>query len=164
MNAVNASTGLSGFQVHMGRSPRILPPLVPAPARPSLDETAARAIVSNITSLEAETKDALIAAKVSQAHYANVHRSPEEVFHVGDKVLLKTLHRMREYKDNDKTRILKFIPRFDGPYEVTDAHSETSTYTIAMPNALNTFPTFHSSVLRKFVPNDDELFPSRRHA
>jgi hypothetical protein len=74
MNAVNASTGLSEFQVHMGRSLCILPPLVPAPACLSLDETAARAIVSNIASLEAEAKDALIANKVSQAHYVNTVR------------------------------------------------------------------------------------------
>jgi hypothetical protein len=164
MNAVNASTGLSGFQVRMGRSPRILPPLVPCPTTPSIDEAAARVIVSDISSLEAEAKDALLASKVSQAHYANLHRSPEDVFSAGDKVLLKTLHRMREYKDDDKKRILKFIPRFDGPYEVTDAHAETSTYTVSMPNAPNTFPTFHSSVLRRFIPNDDALFPSRRHA
>jgi hypothetical protein len=164
MNAVNASTRLSGFQVHLGRSPRILPPLVPSPTHASVDETAARRIIADIADYEYEAQDALIASKVAQAHFANTHRSPEIVFEVGDKVLLKTLHQMQENKDDDKTRILKFIPRFDGPYEVTDSHSETSTYTLSMPNAPNTFPTFHASVLRRFVPNNDALFPSQRHA
>jgi hypothetical protein len=148
----------------MGRAPRILPPLVPAPMKLSVDEAAAHEIISEICSLEAEAKDVLLVAKVSQAHFANLHRSPEVTFAVGDKVLLKTLHRMWEYKDDDKTRILKFIPCFDGPYEVTDAHPETSTYTVSMPNAPNIFPTFHSSVLRRFIPNDNTLFPSHCHA
>jgi hypothetical protein len=161
MNAMNTSTGLSGFQVQMGRSPRILPPLIPSPARATVDKVAAHKIVSDIFSFEAEAKDALLASKVNQAHYTNLHRSAEDTFSTGDKVLLKMLHRMREYKDDDKKRILKFILHFDGPYEVTDAHAKTSAYTISMPNAPNIFPTFHSSVLRHFVPNDDTLFPSR---
>jgi hypothetical protein len=70
---------------------------------------------------------------------------------------------MWEYKDDDKKQILKFIPHFDSPYEVTNAHSESSTYTLPMPNAPNTFPTFHTSVLQRFIPNDDILFPSRCH-
>jgi hypothetical protein len=71
MNAVNASTGLSGFQVCMGRSPQILLPLVPSPTQTPVDEVTARCILADIANTEAETKDALIAAKVSQAHYAN---------------------------------------------------------------------------------------------
>jgi hypothetical protein len=127
MNAMNASMGLSGFQVWMGRSPHILPPLVPSPTRATVDEVAAHEIVSDISSFEAEVKDALLAAKATQAHYANLHRSPEDTFATGDKVLLKTLHRMREYKDDHKKHILKFIPHFDSPYGVTDAHARTST-------------------------------------
>jgi hypothetical protein len=30
MNTVNASTGISGFEMKMGRSPRVIPPLVPS--------------------------------------------------------------------------------------------------------------------------------------
>ncbi len=30
-----------------------------------------------------------------------------------------------------------------------------------MPNSPNVFPTFHASQLRRFIPNDASLFPSR---
>jgi hypothetical protein len=33
MNTVNVSTGFSGFQLRMGRSPRVIPPLIVAPPR-----------------------------------------------------------------------------------------------------------------------------------
>jgi hypothetical protein len=117
------------------------------PCNSSIDEAAAHAIVLDISSLEAEAKDALLTSKVSQAHYANLHRSPKDIFSAGNKVFLKTLHRMHEYKDDDKKHILKFILCFDRPYEITDVHAETFIYIVSMPSAHNTFPIFHSSVL-----------------
>ncbi|KDQ27876.1 hypothetical protein PLEOSDRAFT_19452, partial [Pleurotus ostreatus PC15] len=54
----------------------------------------------------------------------------------------------------------KFMPWFDGPYEVIHVNPEKSLYTLNMPNADNVFPTFHSSHLRPFVPNNGNLFPS----
>jgi hypothetical protein len=33
-------------------------------------------------------------------------------------VRLSTLHRRREYKSKDEKRVVKFMPRFDGPYEI----------------------------------------------
>ncbi|KAG9218259.1 hypothetical protein CCMSSC00406_0005940 [Pleurotus cornucopiae] len=53
------------------------------------------------------------------------------------------------------------MPRFDGPYKIIHANPERSSYTLDMPNAPNTFPTFHSSLLRRFIPNDPDLFPTR---
>ncbi|KAG9217547.1 hypothetical protein CCMSSC00406_0008474 [Pleurotus cornucopiae] len=44
---------------------------------------------------------------------------------------------------------------------VVRANPEKSSYTLNMPNAENIFPTFHSSLLRPFVENDGNLFPSR---
>lgn len=53
------------------------------------------------------------------------------------------------------------MPRFDGPYEIIHAFPERSTYTLLMPNSPDVFPTFHTSQLRRFTPNDGDLFPSR---
>jgi hypothetical protein len=61
-------------------------------------------------------------------------------------------------------RVAKFMPRFDGPYVVVDAHPQFSVYTLDLPNAPDVFPTFHASELKRFVPNDPALFPSRDHA
>lgn len=55
------------------------------------------------------------------------------------------------------------MPHFDGPYIVLDAHPETSSYTLELPNSPNTFPTFHSSVLKAWNANNPTLFPHRNH-
>jgi hypothetical protein len=89
MNSINASTGFSGFQIRMGRSPQVIPPLVPGIIRePAAVEVTARSIISQIEGDVAEAKDALLGAKVLQAFYANKSRGPEDAYAVGDKVML----------------------------------------------------------------------------
>ena len=46
MNTINASTGFSGFQLHLGCSPRVIPPIVPSTLPNDLQESAVQA--SNI--------------------------------------------------------------------------------------------------------------------
>jgi len=55
----------------------------------------------------------------------------------------------------------KFMPWFDGPYHMVDAHAAKSMYMLNLPNEPNCFPTFHSSLLHPFVDNDPNLFPLR---
>jgi hypothetical protein len=168
MNSVNTSTGYSGFQLRLGRSPRLIPPIVPdrLPAALTTTEEAqqAEAILKKIELDVKDAQDNLFQAKTYQAFYANQHRGPDDVFKIGEKVMLSTLNRRREYKKKGEKRVAKFFPRFDGPYTVVNTHAETSNYTLDLPNAPNVFPTFHASELRRFVPNNNELFPSRRAA
>jgi hypothetical protein len=74
--------------------------------------------------------------------------------------MLSTANRQREYMQAYSGRVAKFMPRFDGPFTTTDAHTAKSSYTLDLPNKPNCYPTFHASQLRRFVPNDDDL--SRR--
>jgi hypothetical protein len=53
---------------------------------------------------------------------------------------------------------------FDCIVTITHAHLQTSTYTLELPNKPNRFPTFHSSQIRPFVENNNELFKSRKLA
>jgi hypothetical protein len=53
------------------------------------------------------------------------------------------------------------MPRFDGPYTIVSANPESSTYTLDLPEHTNVYPTFHVSELKRHVPNNAELFPSR---
>jgi hypothetical protein len=108
-----------------------------------------------------EARDSLTAAKISQAHHANKERAPDREFEVGDRVLLATAHRRRDYMQKKDGRVAKFMPRFDGPFEVTTAFPEASTYTLHLPDSSRTHRTFHSSLLRPHIENNDELFPSR---
>lgn len=166
MSTTNASTGYTPFHLHIGRTPCLLPPLTTdtiANAHenfPNDVSNALEAIVSLKTDV-ADAHDALLHAKIAQANAANAHRSDEPSFKVNDLVYLSTAHRRREYLNGDNKRVGKFMPRFDGPYSIVSANPESSTYTLDLPEHTNVYPTFHVSELKKHVPNNAELYPSR---
>jgi hypothetical protein len=65
MSSVNALTGFSGFQLRMGQNPCIIPLLVPGMVSEETSETsAARSVISQIEADIAETKNALLGAKI----------------------------------------------------------------------------------------------------
>lgn len=158
MSTVNISTGFAPFQLRLGMSPRTIPPLLNDGSTRSME---ASQLIEKIQDYTAEAKDSLLAAKISQSIQANTSHRQEIPFNVGDLVYLSTSNRRREYTHAGDGRVTKFMPRFDGPYEISKAFPEKSTYTLIMPNSPNVFPTFHASQLRPFVPNDATLFPDR---
>lgn len=165
MNSVNASTGLSGFQLWMGRSPHTLPLIVLDAVPEELWGTPAAAdaqeIIDRLKIDVKEAKDNLLQAKVFQSHYMNKHHGPEDIFVVGELVLISTLHRRSLYKKKGKMCVARFFPHFDGLFLVTATHTETSNYMINMPSSPGAFPTYHTSKLKCHVPNDPELFLSQ---
>jgi hypothetical protein len=158
MSTVNKSTSYTPFQLRFGRTPRIIPPLLPPPPNPSNDNINAREIIQNIQIDVDDARDNLTLAKISQSYYANSSRKNDISYNIGDKVMLSTLNRRRDYKLKGHKRAAKFMPRFDGPYVVTDTHLDMSTITLDMPNAPNLFPTFHTSHIKPWNPNDDRNF------
>ncbi|OSD00346.1 hypothetical protein PYCCODRAFT_1342559, partial [Trametes coccinea BRFM310] len=110
MNTVNASTGFSPFQLHIGRNPRMLPPISRALHENVATEPAgdiADRLISRIDTDVLEARDNLFLAKVAQAQAANRSRSPEHPFSVGDRVLLSTFHRRRDYMQRGDHRVAK---------------------------------------------------------
>jgi Integrase zinc binding domain/RNase H-like domain found in reverse transcriptase len=168
MNTINSSTGFSPFQLRMGCSPRLIPPLISTNtmelANTSPEMTDATELLESIALTTAEAQDNLLAAKVNQADSANCHHTPKFPFKVGNKAFLSTEHRWHEYVQNKSGHMAKFMPRFDGPFKITRAHPETSDYSLKLPNEPNRFPTFHSSLLQPHILNDNELFESQRFA
>ena len=161
MNTINASTKFSPFQLHIGRSPRLIPPLT-GQKRKEDEGTDAFKLMERIQADVAEAKDNLMLAKVFQADQANRKRAPEDVYQVNDLVLLSTANRRKEYASTGSGRSAKLFPRHDGPYRVTKAFPHTSTYQLNIPNApSNTCLTFHASQLKRYVSNDSTLFPDR---
>jgi transposase InsO family protein len=101
MNTVNASTEFSPFQLRMGRSPQVIPPIVPAdvaagPLHP--DVLTARQVIDQVGIDIDEAKDNLLQAKVAMTHQTNKSRAPEDPYLPGNMVMLLTLHRRQEYK------------------------------------------------------------------
>ena len=151
MNAINISTGFSPFQLRMGRSPRLIPPLMPhvptIPPDDSQESLAAWALIEHLQLDVVEAKDILLAAKTAQAKFTNHHCADEDIFHADNRVMLSTEHQHREYIQAKSSCVAKFMPHFDGPFNVTNANLSKSTYTLDLPNEPNHFPTFHSLLL-----------------
>ena len=131
------------------------------PPNPSNDYISAREIIENLQNDVADARDNLILAKIFQSYFANPKRAIDPVFKIGDKVMLNTLHCQKDYKSKGQHRASKFMPRYDGPYEIVDVHHATSTITLDIPNAPNLFPTFHISNIKPWLPNDDKKFPTQ---
>lgn len=161
MNSVNASTGVSMFLLKTGRCPRVLPPLHQVP-RPSAAQINAAQVISEIKSIENAAKDALLAAKVSQAFHADKNRGDPPKFKVGDKVLLTTVHRRNRAKHDNGSLVGKFYARYDGPYTILKAHPDADAYTLDMPTSANPMLSYYIGDLSPYVENDDVLFPGRR--
>jgi reverse transcriptase-like protein/integrase-like protein/chromodomain-containing protein len=163
MNSVNKSTGFSPFQLRMGRSPRLIPPLLPPSANAFTDNKmiSARTIIDRLVHDVWEAQDNLLKAKISQARQSNKFRLGTFPFEVGQRVRLSTLHRRRAYKSKDNKRVVKFMPRFDGPHKIIKIDPEHSTVTLELPPTHNIFPVFHTSEVLPFIENDETLFPSR---
>ena len=110
----------SGFQLRLGHSPRVIPPIVPNNLDPELKDTPeaihAETIISKLKMDVDEAKDNLLQAKKFQTFFANKTRHADFAFTVGDKVMLSTLHRCQEYKSKGDDRVAKFFPQYDGPY------------------------------------------------
>jgi hypothetical protein len=163
MNSINASTGFLNFQIRLGRSLCLIPPIIPctlSPITTQTDETQrARKLITELETNVNEAKDNLLRAKVFQTFYANQHRSTEVPFNTGDKVMLSTLHRHQEFEKKGEKRAAKFFPHYDGPYHTIDAHTVSSNYTLELPNSTNTYPTYHTSKLKPFPAQQHFPFP-----
>ncbi|GAA5881029.1 hypothetical protein JCM8547_003592, partial [Rhodosporidiobolus lusitaniae] len=81
----------------------------------------------------------------------------------GERLHRDRRQRFKSDKNKDK-RSAKLFPRYDGPYPVVAAFPSQSLYQLRLNDDDTTFPTFHISKLRRYVPNDPFDFPSRQPA
>jgi hypothetical protein len=103
------------------------------------------------------THNMIITNHVVQTAQANRLRSDSPEYKVGDLVYLLT--------DNlslPKGWVKKLRPKYIGPYKVLEAHHRASTVRLELPAVLvarHITPTFHTSLIKLHIPNNDERFP-----
>lgn len=159
MNTKNASTGLSGFQLRLGCSPRVIPPLVTAEPEPSTEKP--EELLRRIQLYEMEARDSLLQHKVTQAFHANKGRDTRpSPFKVGMRVKLSTENRRKQFKAEGKQRASKLMPRFEGPYIVRELDEAHSTVTLEIPRRGHPrgLETFHTSLVRPWVEDEANWF------
>jgi hypothetical protein len=161
MNTINRSTGYSPFQLRFRKSPHVLPPLIDPPPDRDQDDLSVLERIEAMLPIELDARDNLLTSKIRQADQANKRRRDIFPFKAGERVVLSTANRRRDYKSKDSTCAAKFMPRFDGPYKILKTNMRHSTVTLDLPQDSHAFPIFHTSEILPFLENDDTLFPGR---
>jgi hypothetical protein len=95
MNTVNASMGFSGFQLHLGRSPRVIPPMIPETLPEELQDAGvtATSLIEQLQDDVAQARDNLLLEKITQSHHASANRAPDPAYKVNKLVMLSTANR-----------------------------------------------------------------------
>jgi hypothetical protein len=131
----------------MGHSPHLIPPLSLAVVKQIPELECTTQLMNKLILDVQDAKDNLLQAKCLQAYHTNKSQSEDDIFKVGDKVMLSTLHCRKELAAGDTSCIAKFFPHFDSPYKIINSMPDFSAYTLELPNS-NIFPTFHVSQLK----------------
>jgi len=160
MNTVNKSTGFSLFQLRMGCSPHIIPPLVPAKPSMTVMDIDTWNVIWKLESDVLEAQDNLLKAQILQSTQSNKHCTLKFPFKLGSRVRLSTLHQRNDYKAKGEKRVAKFMPCYDGPYTIIDVDEDHSTVTLNLPNSPNIFPVFHTSEVLPYTESDTSLLHS----
>ena len=150
-SSVNRTTGFAPFELVYGYMLQMMMNV------PSSEFSGVRDFTEMALDNLQSAHDAILMNRVRQVIQVNKHRLPDLTLKVGDLAYLST-------KDLNlpKGQVKKLTPLFIGPYEVLEAHEDTSNYTIKLPPELERwgiFPKFHISWLSPHEPNDETLFP-----
>ena len=150
---ISSSTGCTPFELNYGYLPTLIGGITPTEnAKPGVRKFINQAI----NNLE-EAHDAIIESRVRQTLHANKRRRADTPYNVGEQVYLST-----DNLNLPKNRSRKLMPKYIGPYKITQSYPNESRYILDLPPELKArriHPSFHISRLRTFNANDDKSFP-----
>ena len=119
MNSKNASTGYSSFQLHLGHSPRIIPPIVPS-SLPNFLNNATATAKSIITCVHDDVSDMctnLLLTKITQSHHMLSSHGCSPKYKIGNMVMLSATNCCHKYKWKGEKWTAKFFPQWDSPWK-----------------------------------------------
>ena len=155
-NAQQKSTKLSPFFLNYGYHP-----LTPATLLLEKVESTVQAVddfTTRMTNLLTKAQDAIREAQVQQTRYANEKRR-EESFEIDEMVLLSSRHITLQQLSNQPSK--KLQNKFLGPFKII-AKISAVAYKLELPSTMKIHPVFHVSLLKRYTPNNDNLFPDRQ--
>ena len=156
-SAVHGSTGHAPFELNYGWMPRMIRGVDFGSSRDGV-----KRFVENINNVLDKTFDKLLTQCTRQAVESNKHRREGQAFKKVDWVLLSSKNiNLR------KGQSRKLFPKSLGPYKIIQAHPEVSTYKVELPPDLKVrriHDVFHENVLRPYIENDVNKFPSAKRA
>ena len=115
---------------------------------------AAEEFIKRMSNSVKEARDHIIKAQAAQKKQADKHRR-EHTFKIGDQVMVSN----RNMNPADR-RSRKLGHRWEGPFIIIAKFGDNS-FKLDLPNKMNIHATFHSSLLKPYVKNDQDLFPGR---
>ena len=153
-SSTSKATGFSPFELNYGYVPNTLHVIqfnVPFEGVRSFVEAAHQNLMS--------AHDSIISARMNSAANTNKQRkaTPSE-YKPGSLVYLSTKNLSIP---QGLTR--KLIPKYIGPFKILKEYPNTSTFKLELPPTLRIHPSFHSSLLKPYIANDDDLFPNRQN-
>src|ERR1700723_1192070 len=150
---ISSSMGFAPFELNYGYLPTLIGGITPTEnAKPGIHKFINQAI----NNLE-EAHDAIIESRVRQTLHANKRRRADTLYNVGEQVYLFT-----DNLNLPKNRSRKLMPKYIGPYKITQSYTNESRYILDLPPELKArriHPSFHVSRLHTFNMNDDNFFP-----
>ena len=153
-SSVNTTTGYAPFELNYGYMPRSGQHISTDTQYKGVKQFAQQAVWNLM-----EAHDAILEHRIAQTHYSNKRRKPGVEYQIGDLVYLSTKNLAMP-----KHRARKLMPKFIGPYKVLKSMNDTSNITIELPEEFKNrriSPTFHTSLVRPYIENNDALFPKR---
>jgi len=153
-SSVSESTGYAPFESNYGWLPRLMQGMGEEPSHAGIAQ-----IIENIKDVLDKTYDKLATQRARQAMQANKRRRDGQQFQEGEEVLLATAN-----LNLPKGRAGKLCPKYIGPFEVLKAYQDSSTYQVKLPPDMKKrriHDVFHENVLKRYIGNNDELFPKR---
>jgi len=116
-------------------------------------------IYSNPTQIHYQLGSNLTEAKLQQITSANKSRRPATSCEKGDQVMVST----KNFPQHFNTTKLHYS--WIGPVKILQANNQRQTYTLDLSDyseLSRIIPVFHTSLLKLYLPNNDNKFPSRK--